>query len=379
MSWDHPRGHDSIVAASAAFHAGEPEIAVGWRTRSLQEFADAPVEQLAERFDLILIDHPFIGRAAALGCFLPVDRFVDAAFLAEQAANSVGRSHQSYQWGGHQWALATDAACQVAAYRPDLFEQTGFAVPTSWEDVFALAEARRGSSGQVAIPLIPVDTFMCFLSICANFGEEPFTEPETVVGRPLGRFALEMLLRLKPLVHPESFTWNPIRCFERMSTTDEIGYVPLAFGYSNYARPGFRPKLVRFTDIPRAADGAPRGGILGGVGLAVSSACPHPAEAMRYAQFVASGEVQRGVYFAGGGQPGHRSAWLDPAVNAASSNFFRETLATLDNAYLRPRFDGYTEVQDRCFALSHQFLTETEDIEATLDAFDQVYRAGRHP
>jgi hypothetical protein len=36
-------------------------------------------------------------------------------------------------------------------------------------------------------------------------------------------------------------------------------------------------------------------------------------------------DVQRGIYFAAGGQPGHRVAWLDEGVNAASSDFFRDT------------------------------------------------------
>ncbi len=378
MSWDHPRGHDSIVAVAEAYHAEYPDVTITWRTRSLQDFADYPVQKLAEMFDLILIDHPFTGVAATSGSLLPVDEYLDTAFLADQAANSVGKSHESYIYKGHQWALATDAASQVAAYRPDLLTEAGFDVPTTWGDVFRLAESRKGKSGQVAIPLIPVDTLMSFCSICANHGEEPFADPETVISRPMGRFALEILLRFRDLIHPESFTWNPIRCFERMSTTDEISYVPLAFGYSNYARPGFRPKLVRFTDIPRAADGVARGGILGGVGLAVSSTTHHPESAFSYARFVATAEVQRGLYFEHGGQPGHRSAWLDPAVNAASSNFFLDTLETLDNCYLRPRYDGFMETQDQGFQITHNFLTEHGDIERTLAELDALYRGSNH-
>jgi multiple sugar transport system substrate-binding protein len=49
---------------------------------------------------------------------------------------------------------------------------------------------------------------------------------------------------------------------------------------------------------------------------------------------VADSEVQRTVYV-GGGQPGHRSAWTDEAVNAAAGGFFSNTLGTLDAALLR--------------------------------------------
>jgi multiple sugar transport system substrate-binding protein len=162
-----------------------------------------------------------------------------------------------------------------------------------------------------------------------------------------------------------------------MSTTDEVVYVPLLFGYSNYARPGFRPHLVRFRDVPVAADGVPRGGILGGAGVAISSATKHPRAAADYAAYVASANVQRGLYFASGGQPGHRAAWQDEAINAAASNFFRDTLRTLDNAYLRPRYRGYPELQERAGEIFHHFLRDAMSIEATLNALDDVYRGSR--
>jgi multiple sugar transport system substrate-binding protein len=377
MSWDHPRGHDSVVATVPHYQALNPEVSISWRTRSLQDFADYPVEKLAEMFDLILIDHPFTGFMAASGYFLPVDEHVDADCLADQAANSVGPSHRSYQANGHQWAFATDAAAHVASYRPDLMESIDAAIPDSWDAVVALAERRTGKDAQVAIPLIPVDTLMSFCSICASFGEEPFAGEDVVVSRPMGRHALELLARLREAIHPESMTWNPIRCYDRMSTTAEVAYVPIAFGYANYARRGFRPHLVRFTNVPRAADGVARGGILGGVGLTVSSFTKHPEAAFDYATYVASAQVQSGIFFEGGGQPGHRAAWLSPEVNAASSNFFLDTLETLDNAYLRPRYNGFVHVQDTAFLITHDFLKGNRSVDETLDAMDELYRGSR--
>lgn len=381
MSWDHPRGHDSVVAAAAAFATDQPDVRVTWQTRSLQDFADYPIEVLAERFDFVLIDHPFVGFAAATGCLLPIDAYLDADFLADQAANSVGASHRSYIYGpeGHQWALATDAASQVSAYRADLLERLGVEIPTTWDAVLTLAEARVDrEEARVANPLIPVDTLMSFCSLCTNAGEEPFTDPEIVVSRPVGRHALETLRRLQRAAHPESTTWNPIRTFERMSATNEIAYVPLAFGYSNYARFGFREHLIDFIDVPRAADGIPRGAILGGVGLAVSAATKHPEAAIAYARYVASPEIQRGLYVEAGGQPGHRSAWTDPEANALTHGFFANTLATLDASYLRPRYLGYMEVQERAGHLLHDWLTaDAGSDDACLDALDATYRGSR--
>ena len=38
-----------------------------------------PVAQLAERYDLIILDHPFAGDIAASRCLLPLDELVDEA------------------------------------------------------------------------------------------------------------------------------------------------------------------------------------------------------------------------------------------------------------------------------------------------------------
>src|SRR5215203_5133689 len=374
ISWDHPRGHDCMVATAVAYAVVQPDVRIVWETRSLQDFADFPVQRLAETYDLLVIDHPFVGFAAADGCLLPLDEHIDAAVLADQAAHSVGPSHRSYIYGGHQWALATDAAGHVSAYRPDLLAEIG-GLPGTWEDLLAAAEARRNQErARVANPLIPIDSLMSFCSICAAAGEPPYAEPDQVVSRSTGRQALGMLRALQAASHPASLSRNPPRMLDLMSTTDEIAYVPLLFGYSNYARPGFRPALVRFTGVPTLDGGASRGGILGGAGVAISATTTHPAEAAAYAAYVAGPEVQRGDYFMAGGQPGHRAAWVDEVVNAASSDFFRDTLSALDRAYLRPRYLGFMEVQERSGELIHNWLAEGGSPDALLDQLADLYR-----
>src|SRR5262245_44074202 len=109
-----------MVATAQRFGETQPGVEIVWQKRSLQEFADYPIEKLAETFDLLVIDHPFVGYAAAHPVLLPLDEWLPADFLADQAAHSVGVSHASYQYGGHPWALAMDAATPCSAYRPDL-------------------------------------------------------------------------------------------------------------------------------------------------------------------------------------------------------------------------------------------------------------------
>jgi multiple sugar transport system substrate-binding protein len=373
VTWDHSRGLGGVSATAEAFAALRPDVRVEWTVRSLQAFADHPVDRLAERFDLIVLDHPAIGYAASRGCLVPLDERLDAAFLGEQRVSSVGASAESYVWEGHVWALAIDAAAQVAAYRADVLERCGAAVPRTWDDVFQIVERARSIGSWVALPSIPVDAVLAFLALCRALGEEPCAGPDAVVGREVGERALALLGRAVALAHPQSPSWNPPSMLERMSTSDEVVYCPLAFGYSNYARPGFRPHLIRFAPAPAGDDGVPRG-TLGGAGLAVSARRPNVEAAVAYARFVAEPMTQRTIYFQGGGQPGHRSAWTDAAVNASSSGFFADTLPGLDAAFLRPRHDGVLAFQEAGGALIRSWLREGAEASAVLDALDERYR-----
>jgi multiple sugar transport system substrate-binding protein len=372
ITWDHERGLGGLRATAEEYGRRRPDVRVRWTVRSLQDFAVEPVDRLSERFDLIYIDHPAIGYAVARDCLVPLDECLDPAFVADHDRQSVGRSAESYRWDGHLWALATDGAAQVSAFRPDLLERSGIDVPRTWEEVVAAASALRRQGLWVAVPTIPVDAVCAFLALCVAGGAEPFGG-DSVVSRDVGRDALRTLRRVVEEAHPESTSWNPPRTLERMSTQDDVAYCPLAFGYSNYARPGFRANAVRFTGGPAGADGVLRG-TLGGAGLALSSRSSHVDEAVAYAAYVADPHVQRTVYFEGGGQPGHRSAWTDPEVNEASRGFFADTLAAVDAAYLRPRFDGFLHVQERAGTILHRWLRGAGEVESVLDDLDACYR-----
>lgn len=371
VSWDHPRGHDCIVATSRAYSELHPEVSFTWTTRSLQDFADYPIEKLAERNDFIVLDHPFMGFGSVSGCLLPLDEWIGEASLQDQAENTVGPCFESYLYGGHYWAMAIDAACHVSAFRPDLLDGDP---PRSWDDVIALAEARAGKpTGQVAQPLIPVDTLMTFLTLCAVYGEPAALDPKRFAGEQVGAAAWETMLRLAKAAHPSSKSWNPIKTYDRMGSSDEIAYVPAAFGYSNYAREGFRENALRFGATPQSG-GIGKGGVLGGAGLAISAQTDHPELAAHFAAYAASGAVQSGVYVASGGQPGHIDAWTSEDVNGYCGNFFADTLGAIESAYLRPRYLGFMEFQDQAGTLMHEALFAGEPASAILSKVEQLYR-----
>jgi multiple sugar transport system substrate-binding protein len=107
----------------------------------------------------------------------------------------------------------------------------------------------------------------------------------------------------------------------------------------NYASRREAP-LLAFGDIPARP---PRGALLGGAGIGVSAFSANPDAAAAYALFLCSEEYQRTEYLAHGGQPGSRAAWTDAAANELTRGFFRYTLATLSQSYLRPTHPGFVD------------------------------------
>lgn len=372
ITWNHSRGLLPLLATAQRFTDRDPSIQIEWRTRSLKDFGDFPIERLAESFDLLIIDHPFAGYAAEHPVLVPLDEHLPPDFITDQAANSVGASHASYEMGGHLWALAVDAATPVSGWRPDLLKRADAEPPATWNDLLALA--RRGL---VVTPAASVDCLMHLYMLCLGLGEEPFQSNDEVVSANVGVQALELLRELIALCGPACIDRNPIRTWELLAASETAAYCPFAYGYSNYARDEFGPNRLAFGGLV-SLNGVQLRSTLGGTGLAVSANCGNLPLAIDYVQYVASGECQRTLYATHGGQPGHRSAWLDPELNRLTHGYFRDTLPTLDAAYLRPRYAGYIPFQDHAGDVVRDFLRDGGDPNATLAAINALYRTSRH-
>jgi len=368
IAWNHMRGFVSVVATAQRYEELNPDVRITWEKRSLQAFADASMEQLAAAYDLIVMDHPHTALAAEAGVLAQLDEFLPASFLQDQADNSVGGSHNSYHYKGHQWTLATDAATPIATWRPDLMAERKLDLPGTWDDVLDLARA-----GHVAVSLFPVDVLMHLYMFCEALGSPAFAEEGRLAPDDVLAEALQQLKTLGGLCSPASFERNPIFTAEHMTQTDDAAYCPFAYGYSNYARPGYAPKLLKAGGLVRFGERTLRS-TLGGAGLAVSSKSAHRAVAAEYARFSAAPETQKGIYFEAGGQPGHRAAWTDDRVNAAASDFFKATLATHDDAILRPKYPGYVHFQDNASPVAHDGVRGLKTIPETIHQLNRIYR-----
>jgi multiple sugar transport system substrate-binding protein len=322
LAWDHPRATRPLAACSEAWARLTGEAFVV-ETRSLASFGDDPPD--ADGHDIVLIDHPHIGRAAADGAILALDELLDDATLAALAADSAGASHASYAHAGRHWAVAVDAACQALAVNVRALGDTP--APAAWDDVLSLAAAHPEA---VAVPLAPAHAISALLSLAAARGDLPFGR-ELASAETLG-WATATLAALADGGPREAFDWEPPDALERLADGKLI-CVPLVYVYVGYG--------VRWHDAPSAAPGGVPGSILGGVGAAVLAGSREPVAAARLAAWLGSSEVQRRLVLGAGGQPATRSAWLAPDGDPA----LRAVLRTLEASRVRPREAWWPEFQ----------------------------------
>lgn len=372
ITWNHSRGFLPMVATAQRFSELHPHVQITWEKRSLQQFADFSIQELAERFDLLVIDHPWAGFASKTNSIIPLDDHLSPEYLKDQEENSVGASYESYNFNNHQWALPIDAATPVASSRPDLLAEKGLSLPKSFEDLLALAD-----KGLVAFAGIPIDVLMNFYTLCCSLGEDPCQADNLVISKEIGVKALQMYRQLATKMDEANFNRNPIQVYEAMTLTDEIAYCPFAYGYSNYSRNGYSRKPLHFHDMISLDGKTNLRSTLGGTGLAISSKCEELDTAVEYVKYVGSSACQQSLFFESGGQPGHLMAWKNAEVNRQSQNYFSNTLPALERAFLRPRYHGSMFFQDHAGDVVRDYLMKGGNEEQVLADLNKLYQESK--
>lgn len=371
LTWDHPRGRNALEAASGDLGDGDT---LRWEVQSLEGFESAPIDELARRFDLLVLDHPHLGDALEGDSIRPLDELFDDAQLQVWSAAAVGPSMASYRVDGRLWALPLDAATQVSVRRRDLVLEA----PATWDDALALAER-----GLVATSLAGPHAFLSLCSIAVSLGDDPGRDAglggdaglgqDAGVGggagffdRSIGLRALELLTRLSAGAPAGAEQLNPIGLLDRMRDRGDIGYIPLVYGYVNYSSP-----TVAFGPAP-ASEGR-IGSTIGGTGIAVTRrSSPSPA-LLAHLRHLLADETQRGFIPQRDGQPGLRAAWTDAAVDAAAHGFYSSTLSTIEVAWVRPRVAGYIPFQSAASVLVRDAVAGRRASAEVLDEIDERF------
>lgn len=360
ITWDHPRGRNALLAASEDEQRRGTGLCIAWSTHSLEHFESHPINELAQDFDLIILDHPHLGEALEHHSLTPLSEVLGAERLQRWSRQSVGPSFDSYSVNGVQWALPLDAATQVAVRKPHLVPDP----PVTWDDVESLS-----AKVPVALSLAGPHAFLTFASMCAAFGA-PVGDPgrEGTDGLPVELVpdgtairVLEQMRSIGSRAPSGTAVQNPISLLQRMVDADDIAYCPLVYGYVNYSS-----ATLRFSDAPCAVPGGRHGSIIGGTGLAVSARTEITPVLIDHIDWLMSPDTQRNFIPRHDGQPSSREAWLDPEVDQTSAGFYRSTLATIEDSYVRPRFPGYIAFQSSASAIIRSVVAGSEQVRSGL-------------
>lgn len=368
MTWDHRRAIDPLTHTLPLFRERRPDIEIEWSARPLAGFEFTSVDALAKDYDLIILDHPFMGAISASGSLTPLDEITG---LADDLF--VGPSLATYRMKGSLWALPVDAACQVAVSRPDLMQALDAEPPRNWSELVALGAKASRKSQQLAIGLSGVHSLMTFFTLMANLGTPcATTQAEPFADRPTARGVLGLMRGLLEFCPPEVLGWNSIRLHDEMAARDDLVFCPAVYCYATYAEADQRRPL-RFHDLP--GPNGPSGSTIGGTGLAVSAKCKHREAALDYVRFAAELSTQR-AFAEHHGQPARRELWLDESINLRFANCYRDTLATMEGCWIRPRYNGYLAFQEKAGDLIEAHLCGDLAEDALLDRLERMH-AGR--
>lgn len=373
IAWDHSRAFPPLVATAQRYEETHPGVRIHWQKRTLDEFGHAPIDVFAQKFDLIVIDHPWAGFCFEKNLVLDLAQIAPTTALAELKENSIGRAFASYVYQDKQLALPIDAATPAPSWRPDLLERAGIQPPKTWVEAVALAQGKLA-----VVPGYNADLFLHFIMLIKGLGADPCADLESIAPLEIMRQAVEMLRELTEPMPQEIFGLNPIQVAERMTTTDDFAWNTFAYTYNNYARAGFAPKPLRFGNLISLKPDGPRlRSVLGGTGIAISANCKNATTAVDYALFTANGHMQKTIYVQAGGQPSHRAAWDDAFSDQICGGFFGDTRITQEEAVVRPRYSGYVALQTDCGNALQEHLRDGRGVDATLEKLDGLYRESR--
>ena len=376
LTWDHPRGYAPLVAGAREYKQSHPGVEIQWDRRTLREFGEAPIAQYVDRYDLIVVDHPFVGFAATHDVLVDLAPHVSQTERDAFARDSVGPSWNSYWYGEGLWALPVDAATQVSSYRPDLLGALSAEPPQTFDEVLRLSAKARAQGKFIAVPAWPTDAISLTFTVSANLGYPVSESAELFLDNNVAKEVFSLLHMLIAASHPKSVELNPIQVYDFMTSSSDVVYCPWGFGYSNYSRRG-QKQILKFADTPAAGKIGCAGTMLGGTGVAVTKSCKHRNDALTYAKWLASADHQRGTYFSEGGQPASLAAWTDPANDAEANEFFSGTLATLQSAYVRPRFDGFVRFFESAGLAINRCLRGDLADQELIDLLNKQFAASR--
>ena len=356
LTWDHPRGYRPLESFETA------GVHVEWDRQPLAGFESTPLSELAERYDLLVIDHPGLGAAIEADAILPVEDVFAARDLKVWRDRAVEPTWDSYRLDGYGWALPLDAATQTCLFRPDRLRQP----PASWTEVL-------DQSGVVLCVAGPHAGLM-LLGLAGDRSGAGLLDRSRAVE------ALELLREVWRRSDQSAASLDPIGIHELLAASNELVCCPLVYSYAYYGGSSDSRPPLAWSAAPRLRPGDRLGnGTLGGTGLAVTPrAYTRVLAVTKYVRGLLDVGTQLDVVSTVGGQSATAAVWASDVVDKAWNGHYSATVGTLTTSYIRPRFDGWIAFQDELSSRVRALLGNTADLVTAVDRIEDDYRRARH-
>ncbi|ACP34827.1 extracellular solute-binding protein family 1 [Sulfolobus islandicus L.S.2.15] len=343
ITWDDPRGYDSLVYISQKYK----DFSIQWDKRSLYDFTVYPLDKLAKSYDLVVVDYPSAGDIAESKMYVPIDEVLSKKELEFIQRISIGKTYESYLYNGHLWALPIDAATQVSAYREDIFRKLSLRVPKTWRQVIKL-------KCKIGMPLSPIHAHSSFITMCANYFLDPFFIKLNQYDMKKIYTILDIMKFISDKCGELCLKSDPIKLLNYMAEGEEICYIPLTYGYYNYSRDNYRKNVINYANIPSFTK-IPYGSTLGGAGLAISTRNKYIEETINFIKWLYEFDVQK-MYWQHYGQPADIRIWINEELNRATRNSYINTIYTISLSYVRPNFPGFVKLHEESGKILVDFL-----------------------
>lgn len=198
---------DGCTAGNLTVEAPETDFA-GQHQRAVQSMSSANPS-----YDIVEVYGTVYPLYADRGWITPLDDFI-AERGDDLALDDIDPAlMETLQYDGQQFGLPTFWGTVIFVYREDIFDDLGLDVPTTFDEMFAAADAIRDETGManpLALPIASAgDVASVYNQIFGSLGGTWFEEDGTTptLDSPESVAALEMLRTTYENMSPQSTSW----------------------------------------------------------------------------------------------------------------------------------------------------------------------------
>jgi len=323
----------------------------------------------AGTYDVIQLDHPFFGAFAGGGALEPLDDRVSSSTAYDWA--DIPASIQQYgQLDGKTFALDLSSEPYVIAYRTDLLEQAGVAVPTTWQEYATAAEKIRALGPEIyghSTGLKPArNAWFWIQTLWSQGGDLWDADYHPTVTSDAAKAAAELQKKLLTFA-PDSTISNGGDATAELFGNSDIGLsIQYAGYYSTLTDPvkSAHADKIAFAPVPAGTVDATE---LQGWLMGIPSDSSKKDAAWQFVEWLLGKENAPALVEAGAPAPGRTSLLTDPEL-AAKYPIFPAILAGAQTGRTFPTIPEYPQIQDAIAARMGEILTDQSTVDDGLAA-----------